>query len=278
MKLLSVDVGIKNLSFCLFDCDESKEKDIKDINDKIRILKWDNIDLSEKNALTCSEFDKNGLVCGKPGLYCITNKSFCLKCSKKQPYLRLAPDLKPAFINKQKLQTLLEIAKKYNIRRFQFNFGGYFDLLGLKSRDNREAHSFSMGKELMLLQLAKEFSFEFPHFIHDRGIATVLAWGLYENRITKEDMINQINYIEKNNLLDGISIIRIKGENPNQKDRDKDQWDFADSNNGEAECFEIVFAELESRNISSVFTVNNTFDPAGLKEIDNLFNFINTKE
>jgi hypothetical protein len=170
------------------------------------------------------------------------------------------------------------VAKKYNIRRFQFNFGGYFDLLGLKSRDNREAHSFSMGKELMLLQLAKEFSFEFPHFIHDRGIATVLAWGLYENRITKEDMINQINYIEKNNLLDGISIIRIKGENPNQKDRRKDQWDFADSNNGEAECFEIVFGELESRNISSVFTVNNTFDPAGLKEIDNLFNFINTKE
>ena len=46
MKLLSVDVGIKNLSFCLFDYD-IKEKDIKDLkdvkdvkNDKIRILKW----------------------------------------------------------------------------------------------------------------------------------------------------------------------------------------------------------------------------------------------
>jgi hypothetical protein len=114
MKLLSVDVGIKNLSFCLFDYDEREKKEKKD--DKIRILKWDNIDLSEKNALICSELDKNGLVCGKPGLYCITNKSFCLKCSKKQPYLRLAPDLKPAFINKQKLQTLLEIAKKYGIQ------------------------------------------------------------------------------------------------------------------------------------------------------------------
>ena len=75
-----------------------------------------------------------------------------------------------------------------------------------------------------------------------------------------------------------IYIIRIKGENPDQKDRCKDQWDFADSNNGEAECFDVVFAELESRNISRVFTVNNTFDPAGLKEIDNLFNFINTTE
>ena len=116
MKLLSVDVGIKNLSFCLFDYDETKEKEIKD--NKIRILKWDNIDLSEKNALTCSELDKNGLNCGKPGLYCITitNKSFCLKCSKKQPYLRLAPDLKPAFINKQKMLTLLEITKKYGIK------------------------------------------------------------------------------------------------------------------------------------------------------------------
>jgi hypothetical protein len=120
MKLLSVDVGIKNLSFCLFDYDEREKKDEKEINknDKIRILKWDNIDLSEKNSLLCSELDKNGLNCGKPGLYCITitNKAFCLKCSKKQPYLRLTPDLKAAFINKQKLQTLLEIAKKYGIQ------------------------------------------------------------------------------------------------------------------------------------------------------------------
>lgn len=114
MKLLSVDVGIKNLSFCLFDYDEREKTKEKD--NKIRILKWDNIDLSEKNALTCSELDKNGLICGKPGLYCIPNKSFCLKCSKKQPYLRLTPDLKPAFINKQKIQTLFEITKKYGIK------------------------------------------------------------------------------------------------------------------------------------------------------------------
>jgi hypothetical protein len=135
-----------------------------------------------------------------------------------------------------------------------------------------------MGKELMLLQLAREFSFEFPDFIHDRGIVTVLAWGLYENRITKDDLINQIDYIEKNNLLDGIYIIRIKGKNPNRADRDKDQWDFADSDNGESECFEMVFSELEKRKIFKVFTVNNTFDSDGLREIDNLFNFINTTE
>lgn len=114
MKLLSVDVGIKNLSFCLFDIDEGEK--MKDKNSKIRILKWDNIDLSEKTSLICGEFDKAGLICGKPATFCMTNKCFCLKHSKKQPYIRIAPDLKPAFINKQKVNTLLEIAKKYNIQ------------------------------------------------------------------------------------------------------------------------------------------------------------------
>jgi len=170
------------------------------------------------------------------------------------------------------------VAKKYGIQRFQFNFGGYFNLLGIESKSNREAHSFSMGKELMLLQLAKEFSLSFPDFIHDRGIVTVLAWGIYENRITRDDMVNQIDYIQKNNLLDGVYIIRIKGQNPDRSDRIKDQWDFADSETGESECFELVFSELEKRGIFRVFTVNNTFDQESLKEIDNLFDFINSTE
>lgn len=170
------------------------------------------------------------------------------------------------------------ISSKYNIPRFQFNFSGYFNLLGLSSGENREAHSFSMGKELMLLQLAKEFSLSFPDFIHDRGIATVLAWGLYEKRITVEEMLEQIDYIQDNNLLDGIYLIRIKGKNPNNSDRNKDQWDFADCSSGEAECFDIVFDEFQKRGILKIFTVNNTFDEKGLVEIDNLFDFITSTE
>ena len=87
------------------------------------------------------------------------------------------------------------VSKKYGIPRFQFNFGGYFNLLGLSSNGNREAHSFSMGKELMLLQLAKEFTLSLPDFIHDRGIVTVLAWGMYEKRISFAEMTSQIDYI-----------------------------------------------------------------------------------
>ncbi len=170
------------------------------------------------------------------------------------------------------------ISKKYNIPRFQFNFGDYFNLLDLSSRGNREAHSFSMGKELMLLQLAKEFSLSFPDFIHDRGIATVLAWGIYEKRITIDDMIKQVDYIQKNSLLDGIYLIRIKGENPDHSDRNKDQWDFADLSDGESECFDLVFGEFEKRGIFKIFTINNTFDQRGLSEIDSLFDFITSTE
>jgi hypothetical protein len=46
MKLLSIDVGIKNLAFCLFNC-EGAEKNIQ-------ILAWDVINLSTNEPLMCS--------------------------------------------------------------------------------------------------------------------------------------------------------------------------------------------------------------------------------
>ena len=69
MKLLSIDVGIKNLSFCLFEVvNESKNiTELESINN-MKIIKWDNIDLSEKTETKCIEIDKNGL-CNKPAKF-----------------------------------------------------------------------------------------------------------------------------------------------------------------------------------------------------------------
>ena len=109
MKILSVDVGIKNLSFCLFELlpvIESKH---------LTIIKWDNINLSEKTESKCIEVDKNGL-CDKPAKFTKDGKCFCLKHSKKQPFLQPSADLKPSYINKQKLQKLMDIADKYKIK------------------------------------------------------------------------------------------------------------------------------------------------------------------
>ena len=108
MKIISIDVGIKNLSFCLFEIDI--------ISKNIKILKWDNINLSvtDKNDYKCIEIDKKGL-CNKPAKFSKDDKCYCLKHSKLHNYLQPTSDLKEAFLKKQKLQKLIDIADKYKL-------------------------------------------------------------------------------------------------------------------------------------------------------------------
>lgn len=108
-RVLSIDVGIKNLAFCLFE---------KDANSSyFNIAKWDIINLSQEDELQkCKCAEKNGMVCNKPAKYMLNDNYFCLKHSKKQDYQIPTSELKPTFINKQKIQKLIDIADKYNIQ------------------------------------------------------------------------------------------------------------------------------------------------------------------
>ena len=110
MKILSIDVGIKNLAFCLF------EKPTSD--SQFKVTKWDIVNISEQeDNLLCSFIEKN-VECNKPAKFKKDNKCFCLKHSKKQNDKILIPKLeqKAAFINKQKIAKLYEIANNYNIK------------------------------------------------------------------------------------------------------------------------------------------------------------------
>ena len=107
MKIVSIDVGIKNLAICLFDKPENTTD--------FQILKWDVINIGEKSEeVKCGEIDKS-VVCNKPAKFSKNGKCYCLKHSKKQPYQVPSSDLKPTFINKQKIKKLHELAEKYNI-------------------------------------------------------------------------------------------------------------------------------------------------------------------
>ena len=107
MKILSIDVGIKNLAFCLFEKLDS-------IND-FTIAKWDTVNISEQETHNCIAVDKIGL-CNKPAKFTMgDNLCFCLKHAKKTIHKIPTPDLKSSFINKQKIQKLYEIADKYKI-------------------------------------------------------------------------------------------------------------------------------------------------------------------
>ena len=108
MKILSIDVGIKNLAFCLFDKSPTSEH--------FKVTKWDIIDISEQeNTIICGFVEKN-VICNKPAKFKKDDKCYCLKHSKKQQIQIPTSEQKSSFINKQKIQKLYEIAESHNIK------------------------------------------------------------------------------------------------------------------------------------------------------------------
>jgi hypothetical protein len=105
MKILSIDVGIKNLAFCL----------LSKTNEHFTIAKWDVVNLSQKIDLKCQEIDKTGKTCDKPAKFTKNAKCYCLKHSKKQEFQIPTQELKSSFIQKQKVQALHNLADKYKI-------------------------------------------------------------------------------------------------------------------------------------------------------------------
>jgi hypothetical protein len=108
MKILSIDVGIKNLAFCLLEKDNENA-------DKIGILEWDTVNLAQQVEAKCCEIEKNS-VCNKPAKFTKDSKCYCLKHSKKQKFMIPTSQLKPAFLNKQKINVLYQIADDYKIK------------------------------------------------------------------------------------------------------------------------------------------------------------------
>lgn len=107
MKILSIDVGIKNLAFCLFEKPDG--------DNEYKIAKWDVINIACESDAKCGEIEKFK-DCNKPAKFSKNGKCYCLKHCKKQPFQVPTTDLKPSFLNKQKIKNLYELAEKYNIK------------------------------------------------------------------------------------------------------------------------------------------------------------------
>lgn len=107
MRILSIDVGIKNLAFCLLELSSL---------DEFSILKWDVINLStDVPTVKCGVVDKSKC-CNKVAKFIKQNTCFCLKHAKKQTkYLLPSTEIKSAFVNKQKVAHLVELANKLNV-------------------------------------------------------------------------------------------------------------------------------------------------------------------
>jgi thymidylate kinase len=170
------------------------------------------------------------------------------------------------------------VSDRFKIQRFQFSFAEYFKRLGMQSQNSKEAHSFALGKELMIMQLVKDFHTGFEDdplsFIHDRGILSVLAWGLLEKRISESEMEIQVKLLKDLNLLDKVKIILVTGKNPSLEKRNKDQWDGLDGDIREMDCYERVIGCLERHRIGSIWKIQNNFDSQSEKSMIELFEHI----
>lgn len=105
MKILSIDVGIKNLAFCLMQYD----------NNEYNILNWDIINISQSQSHKCVCLKKDKQECMSPVKYVKHDKYYCLKHSKKQSFQIPHNELSLKKLNNSKLQDLYTLANKYEI-------------------------------------------------------------------------------------------------------------------------------------------------------------------
>jgi hypothetical protein len=102
-KIVSIDVGISRLAFCLFINSNPNPT-------QYTIHKWAIVNLTKTSdtVITCS-------LCDNIAKYEKACTKYCTKHCKKTPGILPSPELKPGKINKLKLADLISLANKYNI-------------------------------------------------------------------------------------------------------------------------------------------------------------------
>ena len=104
MKILSIDVGIKNLACCIIETKPDM---------MFKIEKWEVINLCGEHPTCCFNTKKG--ICGNKSKYCKNDVYYCRIHSKKSEFLVPTSELLKIKLKRTKISTLLEIAKKYDI-------------------------------------------------------------------------------------------------------------------------------------------------------------------
>jgi hypothetical protein len=106
MKVVSIDVGIKNMGYCVMSTKEEKGKEPPTVET------WDIINVAEETPKKCIHCVKSSTAKFKKN-----DTFYCLKHAKaEKQYIIPTSELKHATINKQKIGQLYLLADKYKIK------------------------------------------------------------------------------------------------------------------------------------------------------------------
>ena len=106
MKILSIDVGMKNLAYCLMDVKENKD---------YGILDWNVVNLTDSDKYVCKCLKKNNKECGKKARFFKNTNYYCKTHAKQGKYNIPTDELNIKKIDKQLVSELKHLVKKYNI-------------------------------------------------------------------------------------------------------------------------------------------------------------------
>src|SRR3989344_2888201 len=81
------------------------------------------------------------------------------------------------------------LAKHLKKEYFKFQFVDWFKELKLENK-SKSTHLFALGKEIMLLQLSREGLLKNISIV-DRGIISVLVWGITQSRISYKEALEE---------------------------------------------------------------------------------------
>ena len=264
-RIISIDVGIKNLAFCLFEKHATSSY--------FTITKWDVVNLSQEDEIPkCQCIEKN-IICNKPAKYTLNDTFFCLKHSKKQNYQIPTGELKTSFVNRQKIQKLIDIADKYNVpyekpikkNDLLFKINEYIANKCFKEITNTNA------SQIDLITIGKNIKNKFNKIF---SIEDKIDYVLIENQIspianrmkTIQGMIAQ--YFIMNNNTEHIefvsSINKLKQQNDveiSDKTQDSSTKDYKSrKKQGVTKCLEILTTDHRFNDQLSHFNTHKKKD------------------
>ena len=273
MKILSIDVGIKNLAFCLFVKSPTEQQ--------FKVSKWDVINLSQEETLTCGFTEKN-ILCNKQAKFKKDDKCYCVKHSKKQQYQIPSAEQKPSFINKQKIAKLYEIADNNNIKYDQKIKKA--DLVNLINDHIQKTYFETIeskkANEVDLFNIGLNIKHKFNETFQDEG---KIDYVIIENQIgplairmkTIQGMIVQY-FIMSNLNVEHIEFISASNK---LKDCDiKDKEKYSDRKKlGIAKCLEILTSDFRFNEHANYFNGHKKKDDLSDSFLQGLW-FINNKK